>query len=67
VTAALATVMVLAHHLSGAIALAFALPPILVVAGAVVVLRRREPDADETFAWADGDEELPRAGIAGRR
>jgi hypothetical protein len=52
-----AIVTVLAHHLSGPLALAFALPPILVVAGAVVLLRRREPGEDEEFDWADDEDE----------
>ncbi|WP_022928073.1 hypothetical protein [Patulibacter americanus] len=54
----LATVLVVAHHLDGALALAFALPPILVVGGAVLWLRRREPSADEEFEWSAEDDEL---------
>lgn len=55
----LGTTIVLAHHLSGAVALAFAGPPILVVAGAVLWLRRREPDADERFDWAEDEDGFP--------
>jgi hypothetical protein len=55
VSVLLGTLVVLAHHLSGPLALAFAAPPILVVAGAVLWLRRREPEADEEFEWADDD------------
>jgi hypothetical protein len=58
VSAALATVVVLAHHLNGALALAFALPPILVVGGAVLWLRRREPGEDEEFEWTAEDDEF---------
>jgi hypothetical protein len=54
----LATMVVLAHHLSGPLALAFALPPILVVGGAVLWLRRREPDEEERFEWAAEDDEF---------
>jgi hypothetical protein len=57
-SALLGTLVVLAHHLSGPLALAFAAPPILVVAGAVLWLRRREPEADEEFEWADDDDGL---------
>jgi hypothetical protein len=54
----LASLVVLAHHLNGALALAFALPPILVVGGAVLWLRRREPSEDEQFEWRADDDEL---------
>lgn len=46
-------ITVLAHHLSGPIAAAFALPPLLVVAGAVLLIRRHEPSDDVEFDWAD--------------
>ncbi|MEV4422928.1 hypothetical protein AB0L40_23555 [Patulibacter sp. NPDC049589] len=59
ITTLLGTVVVLAHHLSGPMALAFAGPPILVVAGAVLWLRRHEPDTDEEFEWADDDDGFP--------
>ncbi len=55
----LGTLVVLAHHLSGPLALAFAAPPILVVAGAVFWLRRREADEDETFEWAEDEDGFP--------
>jgi hypothetical protein len=58
-TALLGTLVVLAHHLSGPLALAFAAPPIVVVGGAVLWLRRREPDGDEEFEWADDDDGFP--------
>ncbi|WP_320671334.1 hypothetical protein [Patulibacter defluvii] len=58
-----AMVTVLAHHLSGPLALAFALPPILVVGGAVLFLRRRAGDEDEEFDWAD-DEPEPSAPLS---
>lgn len=58
-TALLGTLVVLAHHLSGALALAFAVPPILVVGGAVLWLRRREPSADEEFEWAEDEDGFP--------
>jgi hypothetical protein len=49
---------VLAHHLNGALALAFAAPPILVVAAVVLWLRKHGPsDEDEDFDW---DDELER-------
>lgn len=54
----LGTLVVLAHHLSGPLALAFALPPILVVAGAVLWLRRQEPGEDEEFEWGPDDDEF---------
>jgi hypothetical protein len=54
----LASLVVLAHHLDGALALAFALPPILVVGAAVLWLRRREPSADEEFEWSAEDDEV---------
>lgn len=50
---------VLAHHLEGAIAAAFALPPLLLVAGAVLWLRRREPTEEQEFDWAVDDEDAP--------
>jgi hypothetical protein len=46
-------ITVLAHHLSGPIAAAFALPPLLVVGGVVLWVRRREPGDDVEFDWAD--------------
>jgi len=52
-SAVTAIVTVLAHHLSGPIALAFALPPILLVGGVVLWLRRREPSEEEEFDWED--------------
>lgn len=48
---------VVAHHLEGAIAAAFALPPLLLVAGAVLWLRRREPTEEQEFDWAVDDED----------
>lgn len=48
--------LVLAHHLEGAIAAAFALPPLLLVAGAVLWLRRREPTEEQEFDWAVDDD-----------
>ncbi|WP_210491884.1 hypothetical protein [Patulibacter sp. SYSU D01012] len=59
VDALVATVVVLAHHLNGPLALAFALPPILVVAGVVLFLRTREPGEDEEFDWADDVDHVP--------
>lgn len=44
--------LVLAHHLEGGIAAAFALPPLLLVIGAVLWLRRREPADEQEFDWA---------------
>lgn len=58
-TLLLGTLVVLAHHLSGPIALAFAGPPILLVGGAVLWLRRREPEEEEEFEWADDDDGFP--------
>jgi hypothetical protein len=58
VTPLLAALVVLAHHLSGPVALAFALPPLLVVGGAVLWLRRREPGEDEEFDWTADDDEF---------
>lgn len=55
----LGSLVVVAHHLSGALALAFAVPPVLVVGGAVLWLRRREPREDEEFEWADDDDGFP--------
>lgn len=49
VEALVATVVVLAHHLNGPLALAFALPPILVVAGVVLFLRSRDTGEEEEF------------------
>jgi hypothetical protein len=51
--------LILAHHLSGALALAFAAPPILVVGGAVLWMRRREAGADEEFDWAEDEDGFP--------
>jgi hypothetical protein len=48
--------LVLAHHLDGAMAAAFALPPLLLVVGAVLWLRRREPGDDHEFDWAVDDD-----------
>jgi hypothetical protein len=58
VSPVLAGLVVLAHHLNGALALAFALPPILVVGGAVLWLRRREPAEDAEFEWSAEDDEF---------
>ncbi|CAB4945754.1 unannotated protein [freshwater metagenome] len=58
-TSLLGTLLVLAHHLSGPLALAFAAPPILVVGGAVLWLRRREAGADEEFDWAEDEDGFP--------
>jgi hypothetical protein len=58
-TTLLGTMIVLAHHLSGPLALAFAAPPILVVAGAVLWLRRREPDEEQQFEWAEDEDGFP--------
>ena len=58
-TTLLGTLVVLAHHLSGPLALAFAAPPILVVAGAVMWLRRREASGDEEFDWAEDEDGFP--------
>lgn len=55
----LGTLLVLAHHLSGALALAFAAPPIIVVAGAVLWIRRREAGADEQFEWVEDEDGFP--------
>ncbi|MBF6620800.1 MAG: hypothetical protein ITG02_11300 [Patulibacter sp.] len=48
-------ILVVAHHLEGGVALAFALPPLILVAAAVIWLRRREPDADQEFDWTDDE------------
>lgn len=53
-------ITVLAHHLSGPIAAAFALPPLLVVGGVVLWVRRREPGDDVEFDWADEQESAER-------
>lgn len=58
-TSLLGTLLVLAHHLSGPLALAFAAPPILVVGGAVLWLRRREAGADEEFDWVEDEDGFP--------
>lgn len=47
--------LVVAHHLDGALAAAFALPPLLLVAGAVLWLRRREPADEQEFDWTEDD------------
>jgi hypothetical protein len=47
---------VLAHHLEGGVAAAFALPPLILVIAAVIWLRRREPDADQEFDWTDDED-----------
>lgn len=58
-SALLGTITVLAHHLSGSLALAFAAPPILVVGGAVLWLRRREASPEEEFDWAEDEDGFP--------
>lgn len=58
-SALLGTMLVLAHHLSGPLALAFAAPPILVVGGAVLWLRRREADVDEEFDGVEDEDGFP--------
>lgn len=50
--------LIVAHHLEGGIAAAFALPPLLLVVGAVLWLRRREPTDEQEFDWAV-DEDAP--------
>jgi hypothetical protein len=49
-------ILVLAHHLEGGVAVAFALPPLILVVAAVIWLRRREPGADQEFDWTSDED-----------
>ncbi len=51
-------ILVVAHHLEGPIAAAFALPPLILVGAVVLWLRRREPSEEQEFDWA-ADEDPP--------